>query len=103
METLWPAAGFLDAWGLTIGWSKKVLAERDDGKHEWLNALYFCRTHVEAITLQSYCSPTHLKRGSESIMRHDTAVYSSESGRMYVVFDWRTSENFVPIYLYCEF
>ncbi|MCZ2497270.1 hypothetical protein GN316_10910 [Xylophilus sp. Kf1] len=85
----------MESSDVLVGWSKKVLCERDDGVHEWLDALYCCRTLVEAITLQSCHSPTHLKRGWEVLMSHGNCVYGSESGHLYVVFDWRSREAFV--------
>ena len=45
-----------------FGWMKSVLSERSDGTHVWLDAYYCCRTEVEAVTLQSCFSPTHVKQ-----------------------------------------
>jgi hypothetical protein len=80
-----------------VGWSKKVLSERGDGAHEWLDALYCCRTHVEAVTLQSCHSPTHVKRGGEVLLRRGATVYGSAEGHMFVVFEWRNNDPLLPL------
>lgn len=80
-----------------FGWAKKVLSERSDGTHEWLDAYYCCRTQVEAVTLQSCHSPTHIKRDDEVLLNRGGTVYQCENGDMFVVFDWRASDAFIPL------
>lgn len=81
-----------------IGWKKNVLSERDDGEHELLTALYCCFTVVEALTLQIWHSPTHIKRQEEVLARRSPSVYMDENGRLYSVFDWKARDNFIPVY-----
>lgn len=80
-----------------FGWAKKVLGERSDGEHEWLDALYCCRSQVEAVTLQSCRQPTHVKRGDEVLLSRGGTVYQGENGDMFVVFDWRAPDAFIPL------
>ena len=80
-----------------LGWSKDVVSERDDGEHVTLQAMYFCRTLVEAVTLQGYRQPTHVKLHDEVLTRTAPSIYGSDVGRMYVVFDWRARDEFIPI------
>lgn len=80
-----------------LGWTKKVLSERSDGKHEWLEAYYYCRTLVEAVTLQDLRRPSHIRRNDEILVNRNSTVYVNERGEGFVVFDWRTHDPFIVI------
>lgn len=76
-------------------WTKRVLAERNDGKHFWLVAHYFCGTRVEAVTLESCCSPSRVVAGDEILERVSPQVYRASSGHKFVIFDWKSADEFV--------
>lgn len=80
-----------------FGWLKLVLSERSDGTHVWLDAYYCCRTEVEAVTLQSCFSPTHVKQDDEVLLHRGSTVYQAENGEMFVVFDWRAPDAFISL------
>ena len=79
------------------GWSKMVLAERNDGAHEWLQATYLCATRMEATTVESFKMPSQLRRGTKVLVRRELTVYGAQNGQMFVVFNWRVSEPFYRI------